>query len=158
MEKWKEYFKEELEKEENENENENEKEEEEDEEEERCTISKEKKDDTYIKLECGHGYNYVHIYREVYKQKREYVKTETQFLKGNEIKCPYCRNIQEKVLPIMEGYPEMRYVNGPKRIRMKRYRCKRILKRGKRKGEKCGKESERERCVSCERIERNKKV
>lgn len=144
MEKWKEYLKEELEKEDNEKE------------EERCTISKEKRDETYIKLECGHGYNYVHIYREVYKQKREYVKTETQNLRRNEIKCPYCRNVQEKVLPIMEGYPEERYVNGPKRIRMKRYKCERILKRGKRKGEKCGKESERERCGSCERIEKKK--
>lgn len=115
----------------------------------KCYISDEKADNTYIKLECGHGFNYGNIFDEVYRQKVLSNKKEICILKKNQIKCPYCRNIQNSLLPIMKHFPEKTHINYPKRYRMKLYTCEYIFKSGKKKGMKCHEKCESEYCDKC---------
>ena len=66
----------------------------------RCLISKQPLDNTRIKLMCGHEFNYNPLYREIKKQKTHHNHLSIIRLKKNQIQCPYCRNIQDKVLPL----------------------------------------------------------
>jgi hypothetical protein len=36
---------------------------------------------------------------------------ERHYLKSSDIRCPYCRNVQKKLLPYVEGYPKVHGVN-----------------------------------------------
>ena len=71
-----------------------------------CLLTKEPLHPIHIVLECGHKFNYVPIYREIVAQKTMGVSSTGYYnshsLKKNEIKCPYCRNIQDKLLPYLE--------------------------------------------------------
>lgn len=70
--------------------------------------------DKYVKLNCGHCFNYDSIYTEICKQKFDFNTysienlpfSERQKIKGFGvdyfIKCPYCRNIQMELLPYYE--------------------------------------------------------
>lgn len=70
--------------------------------------------DKYVKLNCGHSFNYDAIYTEICKQKFDFNTysidhlpfSERQKVKGFGvdyfIKCPYCRNIQKELLPYYE--------------------------------------------------------
>ena len=93
--------------------------------EDECLISKEKLDDTMIKLECGHAFNYEPLYNEIVKQKSGYRATEIVKLQVNQLKCPYCRNIQNKVLPYA-GFLNLKKtigVNSPAKWQMLNDRC-----------------------------------
>ena len=53
-----------------------------------CLITMEPLIDKYIELTCGHKFNYLPLFKEVYSyKKREYGDK----LKNNEILCTYCR-------------------------------------------------------------------
>jgi hypothetical protein len=90
-----------------------------------CLISKEKLDDTMIKLECGHAFNYEPLYNEIVKQKSGYRATEIVKLQVNQLKCPYCRNIQNKVLPYASSLKLKKTigVNSPAKWQMLNDRC-----------------------------------
>ena len=90
-----------------------------------CLISKEKLDDTMIKLECGHSFNYEPLYNEIVKQKSGYRASEIVKLQVNQLKCPYCRNIQNKVLPYANflKLKKMAGVNSPAKWQMLNDRC-----------------------------------
>ena len=75
-----------------------------DEEENLCLISKEPLNKIYIKLVCGHKFNYKPIYNEICMQKTKYNKKEVQKLSKNSIKCPYCRNVQNKLLHYLQYF------------------------------------------------------
>ena len=65
-----------------------------------CLISYEKLTDNSITLDCKHSFNYYPLYQEIYNQKRNFNKYfDINKLKINEIKCPYCRNINNKLIP-----------------------------------------------------------
>ena len=51
------------------------------------------------KLKCNHLYNYDSIFTEVYNQKINPKFKNDLVLKDNELKCPYCRKIQQGLLP-----------------------------------------------------------
>ena len=52
-----------------------------------------------VKLTCGHEFNFEPIFKEVFNQKiHPQFKNDIQ-LKISQIKCPYCRKIQNKLLP-----------------------------------------------------------
>mgnify|MGYP001499998453 FL=1 len=104
-----------------------------------CLISGNKLEKNHIKLSCGHKFNFHNIYNEVIKQKCQNNYNETQHLKKHQIKCPYCRTIQNYLLPQVEGFAIIKYVNSPLKYVMMPNKCKQILKSGKRKGEMCGK-------------------
>ncbi len=106
-----------------------------------CLLTKEPLRPDHIKLECGHTFNYIPLFKEViyqkcnkidpkcvnndivgggidvvqgYKNKTYYNKSlsnETTRLSTNEIKCPYCRTIIKKLLPYYP-YENVKYIVG----------------------------------------------
>jgi hypothetical protein len=87
-----------------------------------CLISGEKLEDDPISLECGHKFNYNSIYKEVRSQKR--VSSDSIKLSVKQMKCPYCRNIQSKLLPHRKGFLRLLGVNYPERYCMYLFKCK----------------------------------
>jgi len=89
-----------------------------------CLLTKEPLQTIHIVLACGHKFNYVPIYREVIAQKTIGLSSTGYYtshsLKRNEIKCPYCRNVQDKLLPYLEfdGVKKMVNVNYPLKMSM----------------------------------------
>jgi hypothetical protein len=136
-----------------------------------CLISNTKLTDNYISLTCGHKFNYIPLYHDIYNHKTKYNMKETPYnkLKYYEIRCPYCRTKQNKLLPY---YPELisdkvhgvNYIDDKYLIFVNDYKikilskysqikkkkcaspsnvntllCETILKYGLHKGEKCNK-------------------
>ena len=115
-----------------------------------CLISREPLNKIYITLECGHKFNYKNIYNEICIQKTKYNKKEVQKLTKNSIKCPYCRHVQNKLLPYVSGYKKIKFVNSPLKYCMTSpfltNTCKYKFKSGKHKNEFCGNNCENEYC------------
>lgn len=103
-----------------------------------CNISGEKLHELHIKLICGHTFNYEPIFHEVKNQKHNKSYYNTLKLKVNQIQCPYCRNVQDKLLPRINE--EKSYgVNYPEPYTMKPHKCKYVFSSGKRKNTSCDK-------------------
>ena len=66
-----------------------------------CLITNEKLTDKFIKLNCGHKFNYIPLYNDLINYKFKYNNMESHHnkLKFNELRCPYCRNKQVGLLP-----------------------------------------------------------
>lgn len=115
-----------------------------------CLISHTELKDDYITLECNHKFNYEYIYNELKNQKMSYNKYETQRLSNHQLKCPYCRNVQNKILPYLENkndiFPRVYGVNHPTKHCMLVNKCEYTFKIGKRKGEKCLKPCHQKMC------------
>ena len=62
-----------------------------------CLITGEQLETNYIELDCKHCFNYIPIYNEVVYQKTKRL-LDNRFLKNNQIKCPYCRKINNNLL------------------------------------------------------------
>lgn len=80
-----------------------------------CLITNVPLKDNYVKLNCGHKFNYEAIFKDIFNHKKKFnnmeqIKTK---LKQTQIRCPYCRNIQDELLPYYEnlGYPKEHGVN-----------------------------------------------
>ena len=106
-----------------------------------CLLTQCPLQDNYITLDCSHNFNYLPLYHEVCKQKnRNYL--ETTVLLFNEIKCPYCRLITEKLLPYLacfDNYAQLkRGVNYPLKYTMKLFDCEWKIRSGKNKNMNCG--------------------
>ena len=124
-----------------------------------CLISGEKIMDDHIALICKHKFNYKSIFFEIENQKED-SKLEICRLKRYQIKCPYCRNIQNGVISFNDKYPELKKdgINWPPRQMAKNNLCDMILKSGKRKGEICGKQCILKKCKThCNMREKNVK-
>jgi hypothetical protein len=100
-----------------------------------CLISGMPLNEEYITLRCGHQFNYESIFKEVKRQKKEINYLETARLNKTQIKCPYCRNIQEGLLPFCEE--KIKGVNWPPKYSYSTQHCKYIMRSGKRKGNDC---------------------
>lgn len=126
----------------------------------RCLISKQPLDNTRIKLMCGHEFNYNPLYREIKKQKTYHNHLSIIRLKKNQIQCPYCRNIQDKVLPFKpyEGVTKCYGVNSPPSYEMLMDKCSYVFKSGKRKNKPCNKLCNGEYCNGHFKIMEKKKV
>ena len=70
----------------------------------RCLITNQLLTDKYIVLECNHKFNYIPLYNDLvnHKGKFNFMEGTNSKLNINEIRCPYCRNIQSGVLPYYE--------------------------------------------------------
>ncbi len=114
-----------------------------------CLITQQPLEEHFVTLDCNHKFNYLPLFNEVKRQKSASIISnsfETTKLKLNEIKCPYCRHIQPKLLPYIKIPGKLTLYVGvtfPVKYRMGRIKCPRILKSGKRKGEACGKECDK---------------
>tara|TARA_B110000444_G_C18838194_1_gene597310 strand:+ start:1430 stop:2401 length:972 start_codon:yes stop_codon:yes gene_type:complete len=76
-----------------------------------CLITMLPLDASYIALECGHTFNYDPLFKDVYNHKKVFTRLESTKLKPHELRCPYCRNIQGKLLPVNTGIPLIYGVN-----------------------------------------------
>ena len=109
-----------------------------------CLISGAKLKDNYVEMNCGHKYNYFELYNEVYNQKKKKASAHGMYrLRPYQIMCPYCRYIQNSLLPLPyrlpPGVEKIHGVNFPLKNTQVRNECKFILKSGPKKGEECGK-------------------
>jgi len=64
-----------------------------------CLISNLPLTDNFVTLECKHKFNYMPLYNDLVNHKKKYNTMEKKTLKCTEIRCPYCRNIQNKLIP-----------------------------------------------------------
>lgn len=112
------------------------------------------KEETFA-LECGHKFNYTFLFKEIKHQKcNNFYNTDIIKLGVTQIKCPYCRNVQEKILPYIKGFKSVTRVRGvtsPPEYEMSTEVCNYIFKSGKRKGQTCGKKCIGEFCITCKR-------
>ena len=69
-----------------------------------CLITNDPLTNHFVKLECGHSFNYLPIYNDIknHKQKFNSLEANGGRLKNNEIRCPYCRTKQTGLLPYHE--------------------------------------------------------
>ena len=70
---------------------------------ERCLISNELLENNAITLVCNHKFNFLELYNEVVEQKTKKLLDNSK-LKLNEIKCPYCRTVNNKIMPYFKYY------------------------------------------------------
>jgi hypothetical protein len=75
------------------------------EESENCLISREKLDNSMIQLKCGHKFNYESLLKDIYNHKLMFNSFERGMCRLNsfQIRCPYCRTIQNELLPYREN-------------------------------------------------------
>lgn len=66
-----------------------------------CLISGEKLVEYFVELKCGHSFNYLPLYHDIvnHKKKFNYKESGKSFLGKNQIRCPYCRSVQNELLP-----------------------------------------------------------
>lgn len=83
--------------------------------EELCKISHEKLTKSHITLPCNHKFNYIHLFKEICLNKEKKNIYEVNKLEVNQIKCPYCRDITNKLLPFIpsEYSHKIHGVNSP---------------------------------------------
>ena len=107
-----------------------------------CQITEKPLNKFHIKLKCGHKFNYESIFNEVKKQKINTNRYRSNIkLKHWQIRCPYCRYVEPKLLPYHPDFPKIKYVNWPNNLCMKAdyLNCSYKFLSGKRKGQTCGK-------------------
>lgn len=108
-----------------------------------CLITGEKLTFPSIKLSCGHAFNYVPLYNEVYNQKRcpIFLSYNTNKLLLNQMRCPYCRFVENHILPMpdegIDGVEIVQGVTKPSKYALFQNKCNFKMKTGKRKGELC---------------------
>jgi hypothetical protein len=70
----------------------------------KCLISDEMLVDKFVKLPCGHSFNYIPLYNDIknHKTKFNHMEASSGKLRAHEIRCPYCRNIHAALLPYYE--------------------------------------------------------
>uniref|UniRef100_A0A6C0BUB4 Uncharacterized protein n=1 Tax=viral metagenome TaxID=1070528 RepID=A0A6C0BUB4_9ZZZZ len=76
-----------------------------------CLISQKPLTENYVELECKHKFNYNAIFYDILNHKKKFNTMERHSLKINEIRCPYCRNIQKKLLPYVDGFQKVHGIN-----------------------------------------------
>jgi hypothetical protein len=106
-----------------------------------CLLTKLPLDKNNITLSCGHTFNFEPLFKEVCNQKNT-THFEITKLKINQIKCPYCRQKQDKLLPYVKLHNKMTYINGvnsPMHLCMEFHKCDYLFKSGKNKGNICSK-------------------
>jgi len=83
----------------------------------KCLITNEKLTKGYVTLLCNHSFNYIPLYNDLIHHKKS-LNLETQVLKTNEIRCPYCRNKQSLLLPYYEcmGVQKINGINYIKKV------------------------------------------
>lgn len=112
-----------------------------------CYISGDLLNETYITLHCNHKFNYNEIYKEVLNQKLN-KHTLNVYLGVDKIQCPYCRKIQNGILPYCSNTKKSYGVNYPECYTMKGNSCEYIYRSGKNKNNKCEKECYYSMCSS----------
>jgi len=69
-----------------------------------CLITDNALTENHVELECGHKFNYLPLYNDIKTHKCKFNSLEANYVKINELRCPYCRARQKTLLPY---YPEL---------------------------------------------------
>jgi len=92
-----------------------------------CLIANEQLNLFHVSLDCGHKFNYEPLYQEVLRQKgRLGIHNYHEKIEVNQIKCPYCRSITNKLLPCIGPHPVIKRlvgVNAPASMCMPGVKC-----------------------------------
>jgi hypothetical protein len=69
-----------------------------------CLITNQPLIDKFVKMECGHKFNYIPLFNDLVNHKKKFNNMESTntHLKINEIRCPYCRKKSTGLLPYYE--------------------------------------------------------
>jgi|688.fasta_scaffold446653_2 hypothetical protein len=69
-----------------------------------CLITNQALIDKFVKMECGHKFNYLPLFNDLVNHKKKFNNMEgtSTHLKMNEIRCPYCRKKSRGLLPYYE--------------------------------------------------------
>ena len=115
-----------------------------------CLITNTPLEPHHVTLSCGHKFNHLPLFLEIKQQKTRKNYNEIVHLKPCQIKCPYCRKIQNNLLPYHDGnipgISRVHLVNSPENLCMLLNTCAYIFKSGKKKGQKCNKGCSLEHC------------
>jgi hypothetical protein len=107
---------------------------------EKCMLTHQHLTENYITLPCKHVFNYIPLYNEVCTKllSNNY---DSDKLRNNEIRCPYCRTKFDKLLPYInyDGVEKKNGINWPEKDSMKHMDCCWLYKSGKQKGQLCNK-------------------
>ena len=109
-----------------------------------CLLTNLPLDKNSIKLPCNHEFNFVPLYKEVVQQKTRTISSHlnTDKLAFNQIKCPYCRQKMDSLLPHVRLNKEMCFISGvntPEKMCMDFHTCNYLFKSGKNKDNCCPK-------------------
>lgn len=63
-----------------------------------CLISNQPLVEPYVTMKCGHSFNYSPLFKDICSVKANN-HMERHRLKANQIRCPYCRSVENHVLP-----------------------------------------------------------
>jgi hypothetical protein len=112
-----------------------------------CLISNTPLTEYFVTLECIHKFNYLPLFKDIYNHKKKFNNYEKNTIKTSQIRCPYCRNIQNKLLPYHEKINDqvIEKINGINFLKDDNTTtfgniislCSSILKSGERKGQPC---------------------
>ena len=101
-------------------------------------------------LDCNHHFHYDCLFQEVRSQKSKHHKyhnnMETTYLAIHQMKCPYCRHVNNYLLPPPPSNSKFsieRGVNSPAKYCRMPFTCEYKFRMGMKKGQECGK-----RCTS----------
>ena len=72
-------------------------------------------------MECGHKFNYIPLYKDLFKQKYYTNVLEDIKLKMNQIRCPYCRNVTTSLIPFYENFVIMKDIKVRKILGVNNY-------------------------------------
>ena len=108
-----------------------------------CLLTGEPLEYNHIQLTCNHAFNYEPLFKEILHQKTlaSSRRSDNITLQINQIKCPYCRTVNNKLLPYipLNGYKSyIKGVNSPLGFTMEGHSCEWTFKTGKKKGCLCG--------------------
>lgn len=82
-----------------------------------CLISGSKLNNIFVTMDCGHKFNYIPLYKDLVNHKGKFNSLESTYsqVSSNQLRCPYCRHKQNKLLPYYEelGLPKVVGVNVP---------------------------------------------
>jgi hypothetical protein len=76
-----------------------------------CLITQQPLEESHVVLNCGHCFNYDAIFKDVYNHKKKHYTLDSMRLRDYQIRCPYCRNVQNQLLPYYKGYRRVHGVN-----------------------------------------------
>jgi len=77
----------------------------------KCLITTLPLTENHVVLRCGHAFNYDPIFKDVYYHKKKFQNLESRRIGDGEIRCPYCRSIQQNLLPNIAGKPIIYGIN-----------------------------------------------
>jgi hypothetical protein len=78
----------------------------------KCLITHEPLNETSVTLECNHSFNYMPLYKFVVNSKTQFNHMENKSLKVKQIKCPFCRHIQNNLLPLPPSGVKAKIIHG----------------------------------------------